>query len=119
MRPSFGDPSNSAQGRARVPGTGGGYDPDAVPGPPPGRASVGAGTGGVGSAPVGGAPPGRASATGRASVRRASAAAPGTFGAQPDLAPRAGGPRRPRRDRPGGPAGGRPGPPGPPRQDAP
>ena len=40
MRPSFGDPSNSAQGRARVPGTGGGYDPDAVPGHD-GRALVG------------------------------------------------------------------------------
>ncbi|TMM40161.1 MAG: penicillin-binding protein [Actinobacteria bacterium] len=109
MRPSFGDPSNSAQGRARVPGTGGGYDPDAVPGPPPGRAPVGAGTGGVGSAPVGGAPPGRASATGRASVGRASAAAPGTFGAPPDLVPGAGGPSGPGGDGPGGPAGGGPG----------
>jgi membrane peptidoglycan carboxypeptidase len=109
MRPSFGDPSNSAQGRARVPGTGGGYDPDVGGAPPAGRASVpgsggGAlGTASVGSASVGGGPVGRAAVTGRAGVGRAPVSPP--FGSSPDLVPGAGGPGAP-----GGPGG--PGEPG-------
>ena len=89
MNPSYGDASNSARGRARVPGTGGGYDPDVPAGPPSGRASVG-----------------RAPVSGRASVGRVSG--PGTMSPQPDVITGPGGPRGPG-DGPGGPGGRGPG----------
>src|SRR3989442_11771665 len=80
MNPSYGDSTNSAQGRARVPGSGGGYDdqdqgyddPYDPYGPPTRGVSASAGRASVGTGSV---PSGRASvsgAAGRAGVGRAS-----------------------------------------------
>src|SRR2546423_10776261 len=108
MNPSYDDAANSAQGRARVPGSGGGYDPDL----PTVRPS-GDGTGGVtGRAPVGrasvGTGPVGSAAVGNASVGRAAVSGRATVGERPDLLPGHGGPGAP-----GGPGGpGAPGGPG-------
>src|SRR5690349_565290 len=89
MNPS-GDSSNSAQGRARVPGSPGGYEPEPGYSHPTGSGSVGRAS--VGRASVGGAAAGSASVSGppvsvgRASVGRAP------VGPGPDILTGPGGP---------------------------
>jgi membrane peptidoglycan carboxypeptidase len=89
MNPSYGDSTNSASGRARVPDPGGGHDPDVDgygdphgSGDPYGtswRGSSGEGSGAVGSASVRPAA-GSAAVSGRASVGRASVGRPAVAG---------------------------------------
>jgi membrane peptidoglycan carboxypeptidase len=78
MNPSYGDSTNDAHGRARVPDSGGGYDPDVEHDDAAYDTSwrgSGEGTGAVGTASV--RPPvGPPAATGRASVGRASVGRP-------------------------------------------
>src|SRR5439155_8683373 len=96
MNPSYGDSTSSVHGRARVPDSGGGNDPDLnleEPRYSGSRREPGEGTGAVGTASVSGrASVGRPAGSGRAGVGRASVSGRASVGGRADALPRPGGP---------------------------